>query len=136
MTKLPQTIKVKINIFTGQEADKPNTIPVGRCEGKTTALALMLLGRAQLHGISFGFDEVGHNPLSNAMARNLEAKLYELTKSAGLEGFTFKVMMLEDFRGYKGSHEYAALDLCYKSRDYGVAVFFNPIKEVTYDLRK
>lgn len=135
MTKLPQTISKKINILTGREAGDCS-IPPDRCKGRTTAMALVLLGEAQASGISFGFDYVGNNAFTKQMADHLRGTLEELVKKANLDGFTFKIMMLEDFRGYKGYHNYVEPERVHKDSDFGVAVFFNPIKEVIYDLRK
>lgn len=139
MTKLPEIISKKVNVFNGCELGCiPKFQPANRCVGGTTAVALELLGKAQLCGASFGFDYPNYEmPRSNIAASHLLSNLTELVDKLGFGGFTFKVMTVESTRGLKGIPTQQIASTCVDPRrEYGVAVFFDPIVEVYYDLRK
>ncbi len=140
MTKLPETISKKVNVFTGCEIGSfPSQLPPDRCVGGTTAVALKLLGDAQYSGVAFGFDFINYgSALGKSGANNLLAMLSELVTKLGFSGFTFKVMSVEDTRGLRGINtQVIAESVAVPSHTaFGVAVFFDPIIEVVYDLRK
>lgn len=139
MTKLPETISKKVNVFNGCELGTvPKFQPANRCVGGTTAVALELLGKAQLDGAAFGFDYSNYDmSRSFSGANQLLSNLTELVDKLGFDGFSFKVMTVESTRGLKGIPTQAIASTCVDAkREYGVAVFFDPIVEVFYDLRK
>lgn len=141
MTKLPQTISKTISIFTGCErggylpGQQPN-----RCSGGTTAVALSMLGFAQLHGSSFGFDYDNYdNHKTEIGARNLLATLKKLVTDAGLLGFSFNIQRVGSLHGLQGidyiaiTHNLKPLEI---DHAWGVVVRFDPYVKVDYDLRK
>lgn len=141
MTKLPQTISKKINIFTGCERGR--YLPghkQNRAVGGTTAVALSMLGCAQLHGRSFGFDYDNYdNSKSEIGARNLLATLQKLVTDAGLLGFTFNIRWVGSLRGLRGIDHFAItseLKPFEVDKAWGVVVEFDPYIKVDYDLRK
>lgn len=141
MTKLPQTISKTISIFTGCERGSylPGQQP-NRCNGGTTAIALSMLGCAQLHGHSFGFDYDNYDNSKNEIgARNLLATLQKLVNDAGLLGFTFNIQRVGSLGGLRGI-DYFAITSKLKpfevDKACGVVVKFDPYVKVNYDLRK
>ena len=138
MTKLPETISKRVSVFSGKE--ECDALRHGRCVGGTTAIAMGLLSEAQMRGASFGFDFDNYDTSKTEKgAANLLSQLKELVGMLGFEGFSFKIVSLHDTRGYRGLghyllyNDYSHLN---PERSFGVAVWFHPIVEVHYDLRK
>lgn len=138
MTKLPETISKRVSVFNGKPEDE--AIRNGRCVGGSTAIAMALLAEAQMKGASFGFDFDNYETSKTMQgAGHLLSHLKEIVDKLGFGGFSFKLMNLYDTRGYRGLRH----DLLHKNyshlnpeRSFGVAVWFDPIVEVHYDLRK
>ncbi len=141
MTKLPETISKKINVFNGCEVGTiPKFQPVNRCVGGTTAVALSVLGEAQLRGASIGFDFDNYEESKGMIAAtHLMSNIEGLIKKLGFRGFTVKVKKVTDCRGLRG-FDYHSIACRFKPFElesaYCVYVTFDPIVEVFYDLRK
>lgn len=130
MTKLPQTIKKTVNILTGEEC-QPNTHFNGRCSGRTTGVALSLLGKAMssVHRNAFTVDHSGY---SKHHADSLLNELSNIIGKSGLLGFKCSVKTPRQLRGIRGVTGFH----CCEDEVFGVYVEWNQSQEVIYDLRK
>lgn len=140
MTKLPETISKKVNVFNGCELGTYPLSQPKRCVGGTTAVALSVIGEAQLHGASVGFDFDNYeNSKGKAAAAHLMSNIEKLIKKLGFSGFTVKIKKVVDCRGLRG-FDYHSITGRFKPFElesaYCVYVTFDPIVEVFYDLRK
>ena len=126
MTKLPETINKRVNVFTGRE------VPIGcvdsdrpRCTGRTTAIALGAISIAMKSGRYLAFDHDDYpSCFTQNAAGNLAIIIENTIKDLGFDGFTVEVAHHPDTFRNNGS------------KCWGVLIQFSPYKEVFYDLRK
>lgn len=129
MTKLPQTIEILTHTITGLDL-KDVEFEDGRCTGKTTAIALLALGRAMemsSRGSSTPVVFHDHPTYPNHESRESAIHLLEAAE---------KLIDLLGFRGFKLElHQSSQLRHIGHSV-WGVKVTFSQTTVAVYDLRK
>lgn len=134
MTKLPQTIEVKVHSVTGMtETDLRNhpyaAIASGeRATGLTSALILKGLAEAQLiAGKTVGncmVEDQGYpTSKTKVAAENMRYLAHKLIDALGYRGFTIDVARTN-------------CGQCDEPATFGIHIKFNPWTVATYDLRK
>lgn len=141
MTNIPQTISKTFNVLTGEALSGKVITSNPRRTGRTTAIALQLIGAAQYTGKAFATDHQDYPSADkdSGGALYLKEQVLLLINKLGLQGFTVTVENAEKLRIPKRNEYFSFLPECNLTgrRDvYGVLVTFSPVKVYHYDLRK
>lgn len=127
MTKLPQTIKVKVHTASGCLVNElPLDITEERCSGRTLAIILEGLGRAMANSSSNktgSYVVYDHHSDDRESAIHLAELASNFIEISGLRGFSLEL--------YQSNH------LKHVGRSvWGCLIKYDQYMEVTYDLRK
>lgn len=133
MTKLPETIKVKVHSVIGKTEEELKALGTsgfeafksGRASGRTTAIILKAIGEAQLTacgttGNCIASDHYHFFSNNKSNADNMRKMALDIISKLGLRGFTVKVVNIDN----------------HPAGRYGIHIKFHTWTEAVYDLRK